>query len=57
MYEFHAQFVDVIKGLANVLMGISHFNSRGYFHKDIKGDNLVVGVNVDQYRLLDYVCK
>jgi serine/threonine protein kinase len=52
--EKDADFLEILKGLLNIFEGVRVLNEHRIFHFDIKEDNIVLGKENKDYKLIDF---
>jgi serine/threonine protein kinase len=52
--EKDADFLSILKGLLNIFEGVRVLNEHRIFHFDIKEDNIVLGKENKDYKLIDF---
>ncbi len=51
--SYHRKILNVLRNLSNILEGLIKYHEKGFYHTDIKPDNLVVNKE-DKIRLIDF---
>ncbi len=51
--SFKSKLTNIFQGLRNILHGINELNKFGFYHKDIKNDNIVID-DKNVFRLIDF---
>jgi len=51
--SYHRKILNVLRNLSNILEGLIKYHGKGFYHTDIKSDNLVVNKE-DKIRLIDF---
>jgi serine/threonine protein kinase len=51
--SYHRKILNILRNLSNILEGLIKYHEKGFYHTDIKSDNLVVNKE-DKIRLIDF---